>query len=159
MSMPVPARVGRGLSGARLAGLLREAATGDWPALVRYDPATRWYRRLVRDRDYEIWLLSWLPGQRTDFHDHGGSAGGFTVVRGELREHTVSGTGQAAAAVLAAGGVRAFGPRHVHDVENAASIPAVSIHAYSPPLAEMRRYQLGPAGLVLTSVEAAGVNW
>src|ERR1039458_2150637 len=107
MSMPVTASAGRGLSSAQLAGLLRDAAAGDWPALVRYDSATRWYRRLARDRDYEIWLLSWLPGQRTDFHDHGGSAGAFTVVRGELRERTVSGTGRArAAAVLAAGGVR-----------------------------------------------------
>jgi predicted metal-dependent enzyme (double-stranded beta helix superfamily) len=159
MSMPVPASAGRVLSGAQLAGLLREAAAGDWPALVHYDSATRWYRRLARDSDYEIWLLSWLPGQRTNFHDHGGSAGGFTVVRGELRERTVSGTGRAAAAVLATGGVRTFGPRHVHDVENAATIPAVSIHAYSPPLAEMRRYRLGPAGLVLTAVETAGANW
>jgi len=160
MSMPVTASAGRGLSSAQLAGLLRDAAAGDWPALVRYDSATRWYRRLARDREYEIWLLSWLPGQRTDFHDHGGSVGAFTVVRGELRERTVSGTGRArAAAVLAAGGVRTFGPRHVHDVENTASVPAVSIHAYSPPLAEMRRYQLGPAGLVLTRVEAAGANW
>ncbi len=159
MSMPVTMSDRRGLSGAQLAGLLREAAAGDWPGLVRYESATRWYRRLVSGRDYEIWLLSWLPGQRTGFHDHGGSARAFTVVRGELRERTVSGTGRAAGAVRAAGGVRTFGPRHVHDVVNAASVAAVSIHAYSPPLAEMRRYQLGPAGLVLTAVEAAGANW
>ena len=148
------------LDRVRLADLVRLAAsTGEWAGLVRYAEGERWYQRLERSEDHEVWLLSWLPGQGTGFHDHGGSCGAFTVVRGELRERTVSGTGRAAAAVLAAGGVRTFGPRHVHDVENAASIPAVSIHAYSPPLAEMRRYQLGPAGLVLTGVGAAGASW
>ena len=32
------------------------------------------------------WLLSWLPGQGTGLHDHGGSAGAFAVVRGTLHE-------------------------------------------------------------------------
>ncbi len=36
MSMPVTASAGRGLSRAQLAALLRDAAAGDWPALVRY---------------------------------------------------------------------------------------------------------------------------
>src|SRR3712207_8332217 len=34
----------------------------------------------------QVWLLSWLPGQGTGLHDHGGSAGALAVVRGTLSE-------------------------------------------------------------------------
>jgi predicted metal-dependent enzyme (double-stranded beta helix superfamily) len=159
--LPLSTRAGQPrLTRDQLSGLLREvAAAGDWARLVRYDPAARWYRRLTWDPGYEVWLLSWLPGQRTGFHDHGGSAGAFTVVHGELTEHTQPAGLACPARVLPAGAAQAFGPRHVHDVGNVTATPAVSIHAYSPPLTRMRRYRLGPAGLVLTAVEAAGTAW
>ena len=32
---------------------------------------------------------------------------------------------------------RAFGPDYAHDVRNVSLAPAISIHAYSPPLSEM----------------------
>ena len=44
--------------------------------------------------------------------------------------------------------MRAFGPHHVHDVRNSsAGSVAVSVHAYSPPLSAMTRYDLTPGGL------------
>jgi predicted metal-dependent enzyme (double-stranded beta helix superfamily) len=149
------------LTGARLAELVRTVAAADqWPGLVRYTEHDRWYRRLAGSDDHEVWLLAWLPGQRTGFHDHCGSAGAFTVVLGSLQEHTVRrGAAAPAARGLPAGGVRSFGPRHVHEVVNASAGPAVSIHAYSPPLAGMRRYQLTRGGLVLAAVETAGERW
>ena len=55
--------------------------------------------------------------------------------------------------------MRSFGPRHVHEVVNETAAPAVSIHAYSPPLAGMRRYELTGRGLVLAAVETAGERW
>src|SRR6266513_3868760 len=70
------------------------ARTDHWRDLVRYDPARRWYRRLELTQEYEVWLLSWQPGQGTGFHDHGGSAGAFAVALGELQEHTVRGRGR-----------------------------------------------------------------
>ena len=149
------------LDRARLAGLVRlAAATGEWSALVRYAEDQRWYHRLERGENYEVWLLSWLPGQRTGFHDHCGSSGAFAVVQGELRERTAGrGPPQPASAAFPAGRARSFGPRHVHEVVNESAVPAVSIHAYSPPLAGMRRYELTRSGLVLTTVETAGERW
>jgi predicted metal-dependent enzyme (double-stranded beta helix superfamily) len=145
----------------RLAGLVRlAAAAGKWPGLVRYSEDDRWYHRLERSEDHEVWLLSWLPGQHTGFHDHCGSSGAFAVVRGELRERTpAAGRPVPASAAFAVGRVRSFGPRHVHDVANESATPAVSIHAYSPPLAAMRRYELTRSGLVLAAVETAGERW
>jgi predicted metal-dependent enzyme (double-stranded beta helix superfamily) len=169
---------------AGLTHLVRSVAASPdrWGALVRYRAGERWYQRLEQTEDHELWLLTWLPGQRTGFHDHFGSAGAFAVVRGELKERTVParralpGRGAArrafadhavqsaanarvAVTAFAAGQVRAFGPQHVHEVVNGSGQPAVSVHAYSPSLAGMRRYELTPAGLVLTAVEMAKENW
>jgi hypothetical protein len=73
-------------------------------------------------------------------------------------EHRVAAltTGQMVAKPVGAGGSRAFGPRHIHNVRNAAaSTLAVSVHAYSPPLPEMTRYELTPGGLVKLDTEGA----
>jgi mannose-6-phosphate isomerase-like protein (cupin superfamily) len=149
------------LDRARLADLVRLAASaGEWASLVRYSEGERWYQRLERGENHEVWLLSWLPGQRTGFHDHCGSSGAFTVVQGELQERTpAAGHPALASTSFRPGRARSFGPRHVHEVVNESAAPAVSIHAYSPPLAGMRRYQLTRSGLVLASVESAGERW
>jgi predicted metal-dependent enzyme (double-stranded beta helix superfamily) len=153
--------VRRRLDPARLADLVRQAAsTGEWAGLVRYSEGERWYQRLERGENQEVWLLSWLPGQGTGFHDHCGSSGAFSVVQGELRERTAArGRPMPVSTVLAAGRVRSFGPRYVHEVVNESAVPAVSIHAYSPPLGGMRRYELTRSGLVLAAVESAGERW
>ena len=79
------------LSPSRLAVLAQAAAARhDWASQVRYDQDERWYQRLEQGDNHEVWLLSWLPGQRTGFHDHWGSAGAFAVVHGELREYTTA---------------------------------------------------------------------
>ena len=55
------------LSQVRLRRLVQDLATREheWLSLVRYDLDRRWYQRLACDDDHEVWLLSWLPGQRT----------------------------------------------------------------------------------------------
>ena len=63
------------------------ATPRDWMSRVRLSPDERWYERMHADEQYEIWLISWLPGQGTGFHNHGGSAGAFGVVWGTLEEH------------------------------------------------------------------------
>src|SRR3954447_11415550 len=55
-----------------------------WPVAPRFNPVDRWYHRLAVGDDHEAWLLTWLPGQGTDLHDHGGSAGGPPVACGRL---------------------------------------------------------------------------
>ncbi|MEU9080020.1 cysteine dioxygenase family protein [Kitasatospora sp. NPDC004745] len=135
---------------AEYARLVREiAADRDrWEPLVRYDALTRWYARLETGPGYEVWLLSWLPGQSSGFHDHGESSGVMTVVRGELIERSLTlpqqsaggAHGGAVARTLRPGGQRVFSPGYLHEVVNGALEPAVSIHLYSPGLTEMTQY-------------------
>ncbi len=135
----------------------------DWPFAPRYDPRQRWYRRLVADPHAEAWVLTWLPGQGTDLHDHGGSAGAFVVISGTLTERTLlTGTDQPARfhnRVLHAGQARSFGSRHIHQITNHGPQPAVSLHVYGPALREMTRYRLDGTRLQVAATDRAGADW
>jgi rhodanese-related sulfurtransferase len=111
---------------------------------VRLCTQRRWYERLHHGSGYDIWAISWLPGQSTGFHDHGGSAGAFVVATGILEELR---PGERARAIHP-GNPHAFGPDYAHDVRNVSLAPAISIHAYSPPLSEMNEFELDGNRLV-----------
>jgi predicted metal-dependent enzyme (double-stranded beta helix superfamily) len=136
-----------------------------WEPLVKYDPLSRYYARLAAERDFEAWLLTWVPGQGTDWHDHGGSAGAFVTVRGTLTEEhaNVSQAGPprivAGARELSAGTLRQFGTKHLHRVTNNDVVPAVSLHVYSPALVEMNQYSPEGQTLRLVDSQLIGVNW
>ena len=116
-----------------------------WMDRVRLRAEGRWYERLYQGPDHDIWVISWLPGQSTGFHDHGESSGAFVVATGILEERRPG----ERALVIHPGRPRAFGPDCAHDVRNVSLAPAVSIHAYSPPLSEMNEYELEGDRLVL----------
>ncbi|MBM0235152.1 cysteine dioxygenase family protein [Micromonospora sp. STR1_7] len=141
-----------------LAVAARWADPTDWPVPLRFDAAERWYARLAADDDHEVWALSWLPGQGTDLHDHGGSAGAFRIVAGALTEETVAG-GRLRPRLLPAGAGRRFGTRHVHQVTNRGTTPAVSVHVYRPALRRMTRYHLLDGRLRVAEVAEAGRSW
>ena len=148
-----------------------------WVALVEYREASRWTSLIdpavaaeVLDpalhgelAGTQVWLLSWLPGQGTDLHDHGSSAGAFAVARGTLTERVIAARSreavQQSTTDLAAGRVRYFGPHHVHQVSNSLTEPAVSVHVYAPALRWMNTYRVERGALVRIGTERAGVDW
>lgn len=134
------------------------ARPDDWPVAPRFNPVQRWYYRIAEEPGYEVWLLTWLPGQHTELHDHGGSAGGFVVVQGTLTEQTIGG-GRVFTRTLLAGEGRRFGSHHVHGIANAARTPAVSLHVYGPALRTMTRYRLEGNELRTLAVDTAGAQW
>lgn len=111
------------------------AASRDrWRHLLRYDADERYAVLVDRTDTDEIWLMSWLPGQGEQRHDHGDTSGAFTVVHGELTEvvlrpNAVQDAGPEVN-VLLAGQTRAFGPGYAHQVSNRSADPAVSLHVY-----------------------------
>ena len=141
-----------------LLALARRCAA-DLTQTPRFDPIQRWYARLAVTDDHEVWLLTWLPGQGTDLHDHGGSAGAFTVVAGEVEEHIVGIDGSLTRAGYHATEGHAFGPHHVHRIVNTSNRPAVTVHAYGPALRTMTRYRLDAKELIAEDVTQAGADW
>jgi quercetin dioxygenase-like cupin family protein len=98
-----------------------------WAHLLRYDPDERYAVLVDRTPGQEVWLMSWLPGQETDLHDHGNAGGAFTIVSGELTEHVHH---RGVTHRLGVGQSRVFGPGYSHEVRNDGADPAVSIHVY-----------------------------
>ncbi|GAA3519474.1 cysteine dioxygenase [Actinocatenispora rupis] len=133
----------------------RYAAVGYTPV---FDAENRWFRRLHADADHEAWLLTWLPGQGTDLHDHGGASGAFTVLRGTIAEDVVAPNGLTTVSWTERE-VRPFGPHHVHRVHNAGDAPAVTLHVYAPGLTAMSQYSYANGELTLVRTDRAGVDW
>ena len=166
---PVP--LGRPSTVGDFAALARRVAADRerWEPTVRYDALTRWYGRLETGAGYEVWLLSWLPGQGSGSHDHGRSSGVLTVLEGELTERSLTGGGQSER-LLHAGSQRVVAPGYLHEVVNTSLEPAVSLHIYFPGLTEMTPYgsdwgrprqapeaapQAAPAGTTATAAVTA----
>ncbi|WP_405830398.1 cysteine dioxygenase [Streptomyces sp. NBC_00105] len=127
---------------AEFVGLARSIAEdrASWEHLVQYDATTRWYHRLRTGPGYEVWLLSWVPGQGSGPHDHGASSGVLTVLEGELTEHTSRGR-----LTHRPGSQRVLAPGFAHEVVNDTLDGAVSLHVYFPGLTEMPMHSCSPA--------------
>jgi predicted metal-dependent enzyme (double-stranded beta helix superfamily) len=133
----------------QLAELLGALAFGpaQWSAIARFRRDGRWWRRLHHTDEVDIWLLTWLTGHSTDLHDHGGSAGAFAVVQGELTEVRVTPDRHSTrTTIIAAGETSHIAPSTVHDVFNAGPAAAISLHAYSPPLTQQTFFSSGASG-------------
>jgi mannose-6-phosphate isomerase-like protein (cupin superfamily) len=128
-----------------VADLAREA--NYWQRLVHHEPDRRWWTRLVRHEQVDVWLITWPAQGATDLHDHGNSAAALTVVQGTLEHVLASRTGELSRETLSAGTLLSVEPGAVHDVRNPLAVPAVSIHAYSPPLERMTYFRPDGSGL------------
>jgi hypothetical protein len=134
----------------QLALLVRRIAADPrrWRPAVRFGTTDRYWARLDGPEGVDVWLLTWLPSQSTDLHDHGESSAAFAVVQGSLTEVRADPVLGVWSTALAAPAVRTVEPGVVHDVRADLGVPAVSIHAYGPRLSRMTYYDLRDGELV-----------
>lgn len=125
---------------AELTGRVTRELGSQLRDVLRFDADQRWWARLALTGGVELWLLSWLPGQHTQPHDHGGASGSFTVLQGELTEEYRYPRGPVRKRNHSAGAGIGFGAGRAHQVTGAGPGPAASVHAYSPPLVPTREY-------------------
>ena len=122
------------------------AAAEHWSALVRHDPGRRVFERVLDRPDVEAWLICWMPGHDTGFHDHDLSSGAVTVVAGSvLEERLLLGDG-VTSRTFGPGETFEFSASDIHRVTHAGALPAVTLHAYSPRLRRMGAYAVGDDG-------------
>ena len=117
-----------------------------WRHLVEHDRAARTYSELLRDDNVAAWLICWMDDHDTGFHDHDVSAGAVAVVEGSVREDRLVLGAPPTSRVLGAGSAFSFEASDIHRVQHAGAEPAVTIHAYSPPLWRMGAYEVLPTG-------------
>ena len=119
----------------------RIVESGLWRDYVAVCEDYRDYR-LVFENDYiDVWVLSWLPGQETGFHDHDISEVGLCVAEGAIREHHMHVHQPDSSHVLRPGQPQEGPFGYIHRVEHFEGEPAVSVHSYSPPLAWVGQYR------------------
>jgi predicted metal-dependent enzyme (double-stranded beta helix superfamily) len=138
----------RDLDGAELRALAARLARRPerWAHLVRHDPGERVYEELVRDSHLAVWLICWMEDHDTGFHDHDRSAGAVAVAQGAVVEERLRLGRPPAARTFGAGEAFAFAAADIHRVRHGGAGPAVTIHAYSPPLWRMGAYEVQPDG-------------
>ena len=142
---------GRDLSEAELVAVAGAVARAPrlWSRHVHHDPSQRTYTELLRDEHLDIWLICWSRDHDTGFHDHDLSAGAVAVAVGSVREERLA-LGRAVddpiSRIAAAGSSFSFGASDIHRVLHAGGGPAVTIHAYSPPLLRIGSYAVEPDG-------------
>jgi predicted metal-dependent enzyme (double-stranded beta helix superfamily) len=146
--MSTAPRLQRDLDLAELRELVgRIAADPDqWRPLVRRDTPDRHFEQLWSDEHVGVWVISWASGNDTGFHDHDVSGGAVAVVEGEVVEERLVVGGAPREIRHRAGETFEFDASHVHRMRHDAAAPAVSIHAYSPPLSRMGAYVVEPDG-------------
>jgi predicted metal-dependent enzyme (double-stranded beta helix superfamily) len=120
-----------------------------WNEHIAHDPEQRVYAQVLRDEHVDVWLICWSEDHDTGFHDHDLSAGAVAVIDGAVREERLVLGGEPSGRIATAGESFDFGAADIHRVLHAGSGPAVTIHVYSPPLARMGTYEIGPDGKVL----------
>jgi Cysteine dioxygenase type I len=152
---PSSRAVGADVLSAIAAGLA--AVTVPWELAHGEVPTERRYQRVLATDAYEAWVICWPTGESLDMHDHGGSAGAFSVVSGRLDEAAVE-AGATVVRSIAAGETVSFRSTRVHAVANSGSTLATSVHVYSPPLSSMVYYQHDDQGGLVAVVEDAG-SW
>jgi len=140
--------VSRDLDEAELAALVERVAAepARWAHLVAHRADARTYEQLHRDEHVGIWLICWMDDHDTGFHDHDLSAGALAVARGAIREERLVLGGPPASRTLTAGQSLTFTASDIHRVAHAGAEPAVTVHAYSPPLWRMGAYEIAPGG-------------
>ncbi|HEY5188685.1 MAG TPA: cysteine dioxygenase family protein [Solirubrobacteraceae bacterium] len=121
------------------------AAPERWRHLVRHGDA-RVYEQIWDDEDVNAWLICWSKDQDTGFHDHDESGAGIAVVSGHVSEDRLTIAGGTNSRELGPGRTFTVPPVAIHRVLHSGLGPAVTIHAYSPPLRRTGAYRIGPDG-------------
>ena len=117
-----------------------------WKPFVSHRPDARTYEQLHRDDNVGVWLICWMNDHDTGFHDHDLSAGALAVAAGRIREERLRIGGAPASRTMRAGQSLSFTAADIHRVSHAGDEPAVTVHAYSPPLWRMGSYEVLPGG-------------
>ena len=117
-----------------------------WQRFVTHSDDVRVYEQIWDDEDVNAWLICWSEDQDTGFHDHDESAAAIVVIDGQVREERLRLGASPAGRVIGPGAKFTLAPTAIHRVLHAGTRPAVTIHAYSPPLRRTGAYRIGADG-------------
>jgi predicted metal-dependent enzyme (double-stranded beta helix superfamily) len=124
-----------------------------WGSFARHDHDTRFYQQLYRDPNLDVWLLCWVGGQNTGYHDHDRSSGAVYVADGQLCEdyfqRAEDGWIREQTNIHTTGGHFHFDAADIHGVRHPGGTEkSTSVHVYSPALWRMGHYEPDERGML-----------
>jgi quercetin dioxygenase-like cupin family protein len=117
-----------------------------WSEHIRVDCTERVYALIWEDEHVNAWIICWSEDQDTGYHDHDRSTAAITMVKGHVREERLCIGGGARGNVHGPGDTLTLPASAIHRVLHAGEGPAISIHAYSPPLTRTGAYRVTEDG-------------
>ncbi len=117
-----------------------------WTHLVRHCEDVRVCEQIWDDEQVNAWVICWSEDQDTGFHDHDRSTAAIAVIDGCVREERLRLGSAPAARVMGPDSTFTVPAVAIHRVLHAGEGPAITIHAYSPPLTRTGTYHVGPTG-------------
>jgi quercetin dioxygenase-like cupin family protein len=136
------------LTGAALERFVAHVAASPelWQHAVRHASDVRVYEQIWDDEDVNAWVICWSEDQDTGFHDHDDSSAAIAVIEGQVREDRLCVGDPPRSRTFGPGQVFTVPAVAIHRVLHAGDAPAVTLHAYSPPLARTGAYRIGADG-------------
>ena len=126
-----------------------------WRDSVRHSADGRVYEQIWDDELVNAWVICWSEDQDTGFHDHDRSEAAIAVIDGHVREDRLRMGRAPESRVIGPGQTLVVPAVAIHRVLHAGERPAVTIHAYSPPLRQTGAYRIGAGG----ELERASVSY
>ena len=117
-----------------------------WRHAVRHASDVRVYEQIWDDEHVNAWVICWSEDQDTGFHDHDESAAAIAVIDGQVREDRLRLATEPRTRLLGPGSIFTVPATAIHRVLHSGTGPAVTLHAYSPPLVRSGAYRIGPDG-------------
>jgi mannose-6-phosphate isomerase-like protein (cupin superfamily) len=117
-----------------------------WQHAVRHADDVRVYEQIWDDEDVNAWVICWSEDQDTGFHDHDDSSAAIAVIEGHVREDRLRLGDSPRSQTFGPGSVFTVPPVAIHRVLHAGEAPAVTLHAYSPPLDRTGSYRVAADG-------------
>ncbi|HEY1776636.1 MAG TPA: cysteine dioxygenase family protein [Solirubrobacteraceae bacterium] len=134
------------LDAARLERFAAELASAPHWRLSPAAEHERSYALIWADEHVNAWAIRWSADADTGFHDHDGSAAGIVVLEGAVVEERLSLEGPPIARRFRAGDTFSMPASAIHRVRHGHGAPALTVHAYSPPLLVQGVYRVGEGG-------------
>jgi quercetin dioxygenase-like cupin family protein len=107
---------------------------------------TRVYEEIWSDDYVNAWVICWADDSDTGFHDHDTSTAAIVVLSGSLREERLALSGPPVTRSFGTGSSFHLPASAIHRVRHAGGPPALTVHAYSPPLRRQGVYRVAPDG-------------
>ena len=129
----------------RFAATLARTAT-DRHLRLEDEPSERSYRPIWADEHVNAWMIRWCDDADTGFHDHDASGAGIVVLEGIVVEERLVLGGLPIARRFGAGESFHMAASAIHRIRHGGGSPALTVHAYSPPLTIQGVYREGDDG-------------